>query len=398
MDIVMIPFHDYKKWLSEGFRTRDAHLCQHFTERDEIGKILVINRPTSLAEVCLKRINWVTDKGVREYKKNGICLSKMSEKVWCLDFILPDFIKVAKEKKAWWFTAFQYNKVLNGINDAIKYLHLEKSILLLQNPMAIGAAQNVKCDLFAFDAIDNWLYHPQMQDKTLIKKNYNYVDNHADIIFTVSESLKDTFPNNTNVNWIPNGVDIDYFRAARYQYDDCEGKITIGYVGKIQDRVDFELVEKCAQRYSDCEFMFLGPVYSQKEKTVELVRKYKNISFKGDIHYSELPKEMHGMDIAIIPHRVDKFTNSMNPLKIYEYLAAGKLVVSTKVAGIENLSNYVFLADDNEKFINTLGKAIELIKNRKVESEQVAKSIPQECSWEDRTNIFIEKLNCALKD
>lgn len=51
VNVVIVPFHDYKKWNEEGFRTRDAHVCEHFSENSEIEKILVINRPTSLAEV-----------------------------------------------------------------------------------------------------------------------------------------------------------------------------------------------------------------------------------------------------------------------------------------------------------------------------------------------------------
>ena len=40
MDIVMVPFHDYKKWIKEGFRTRDSHLYQHFEQREDINKII----------------------------------------------------------------------------------------------------------------------------------------------------------------------------------------------------------------------------------------------------------------------------------------------------------------------------------------------------------------------
>ena len=63
INVVMIPFHDYKKWKEEGFRTRDAHVCEHFSENGEVNKILVINRPTSLAEVMLKQKDWRTQNG-----------------------------------------------------------------------------------------------------------------------------------------------------------------------------------------------------------------------------------------------------------------------------------------------------------------------------------------------
>ena len=396
MDIVMVPFHDYKKWIKEGFRTRDSHLYQHFEQREDINKILVVNRPISVAELLLKKCNWNVSTGKIIYKENGICLTQISEKTWCLDFLLPDFFRVVKEKKGWWFTAFQYKKVLNGINEAIRVLQLNKSILLLQNPMAIGAAEYVNCEKFVFDVIDNWIYHPQMKDKEIIKNNYDYVDTHADLISTVSEGLMETFKNNKNVKWIPNGVDIEYFSEAQKK-NNFQHKIKIGYVGKIQDRVDFDIIEECLKCYENYEFVFLGPVYAQKDRIKKIRSTYRNIDFKGDIHYLNLPKEMKEFDIAIIPHKVDKFTNSMNPLKVYEYLAAGKVVVSTQVAGIEGVSKYVLVADDKENFIKQLDVAIALIRNGNVTTEEIVSSIPKECSWKYRTQMLIDEMDSLWK-
>ena len=258
MNIIMVPFHDYKKWNKEGFRTRDAHVCEHFAKDSRINKVLVINRPTSLAESILKRSPWKTTGGEVEYKRKSSQLSKMGEHVWCLDIFLPDFFKVAIQKKMWWFTAFNYQKVTNAIQEAIDYLGMTEGTLLLQNPMAIGVAKNIKYNKFVFDAIDNWLYHPQMPNKELIKENYEYVDKNADLIMTVSEALMKTFPNNPNIHWIPNGVDVDYFAKAKKNFE--EGRKVIGYVGKIQDRVDFELVEECLKKFPEEKFIFIGPI------------------------------------------------------------------------------------------------------------------------------------------
>lgn len=390
MDIVIVPFHDYKKWQSEGFRTRDAHVCEHFSQDKRVNKILVINRPTSLAEILLKKAKWETPKGVVEYKNKNIQLSKMDKNVWCLDIFLDDFIKVAIQKKMWWYSAFNYDKVIEAINQAIDYLNMGDSILLLQNPMAIGITNKLSCKKFVFDAIDNWLYHPQMPDKNIIKKNYNYVEQNADLIMTVSEALTHTFSHNSNVHWIPNGVDINYFSRAIKDFRKTNK--VIGYAGKIQDRVDFNLVEQCLINFPDEKFVFLGPVYAQSDAVNRLKRAYKNVEFKGDIHYAKLPDEMKEFDIAIIPHKIDSFTESMNPLKLYEYLASGKPVVTTGVAGAASISEYVYISKNESDFVKLLGTLIK--EQDAITPNRIVESIPDECTWELRTN---EMVDCIME-
>ena len=387
LDIVMVPFHDYKKWLSEGFRTRDAHVFEHLSKEKCIRKILVIDRPTSIAEILLNRKKWNNSGGIIEYKRNNVQLLKIKNNIWCLDFLLLDFLKVAKQKKMWWFTAFNYEFVSNAINEAISFLNMKGSILLLQNPMAIGVTKTCNCKYFVFDAIDNWIYHPQMPDKKLIQNNYEYINQNADLIITVSKALLGMFPKNKNLHWIPNGVDVNYFYSAVKQIP-TSNKV-VGYVGKIQDRVDFDLVEDCLKRFKNTQFVFLGPIYTQREKVRYLSKYYDNVAFKGDIHYSRLPDEMKKFDVAIIPHKVDLFTNSMNPIKLYEYLAAGKPVVTTDVAGTSSISPYVKIAKDSADFIIKLN---DLLKEQ-INSKDVIDSIPDECTWDNRVKNMIELMN-----
>ena len=390
MDIIMVPFHDFKKWENEGFRTRDAHLYEHFCNDKMVDRILVVNRPTSLAELIIKREPWYSKKGKIIYKRQFVCLTQKSEKSYCIDILLPDTIKVAVQKKAWWFTAFQYKKVANEINAAIECLRLTNTVLLLQNPMAIGTVKGVKHSKFVFDAIDNWLFHPQMKDKELIKTNYHYVETHADLILTVSEALKSTFVKASNVQWQPNGVDVEYFKQA---FNNSEGSdLCVGYVGKIQNRVDFDLVEACLKEVPYARFTFLGPVYSQQERVKKLTDTYSNVEFMGDIHYSKLPEKLKNFSVAIIPHKIDDFTNSMNPLKLYEYLAAGKQVVTTSVAGADGISPFVYIAKDEQEFINLIKKVLDIFKSRTTTPQIIADSIPEECTWSYRTKCILNEI------
>lgn len=390
--VIMVPFHDYKKWLKEGFRTRDAHLFEHFKVNSEIEQILVVNRPVSIAEMLLKRMSWKTKVGKKIAGGKRWILTQIDEKSYCIDFFVPEFWKVAKQRKNWWNTVFEKPEILEAIREAIQFLNMKNTVLLLQNPMAVGVVHNLKEDAFIFDAIDNWLYHPQMQqNKETVERNYNFIMKEADAIFTVSESLKDFFQKgNERVYWIANGVDKEYFQESWITDIEKRKNATIGYMGKIQDRVDFDLIESCLKQYPDHTFLMMGPVYSQKDRVKQIKSRYANIHFLGDIHYKELPKKMKEMDIAIIPHKVDAFTNSMNPLKIYEYLAAGKQIITTPVAGIENFQDYVYEANSKEEFIAAIKRAIEIYEKTENIAEKVVATLEDKHLWKAKVDEMIK--------
>ena len=250
--------------------------------------------------------------------------------------------------------------------------------------------------LFVFDAIDNWLHHPQNKPYfRMLKENYEYINQNADIIFTVSNELTKMFKNRDNVKWISNGVDKGYFEKSTSHYNG--NNITIGYVGKIQERIDFNLVEKCLEKYKNDNFLFLGPILSCNDNIKKLTAKYKNIKFSGDIHYNNLPDEMKKIDIAIIPHLVNDFTNSMSPLKLFEYLAAGKQVVTTPVAESSKFKDFVYVANNDEEFIDGIKLAKEKYKNIKGLDIDIKKSISDENTWENKADNIINEIVKYIK-
>ena len=399
IDLIILPFHDYKKWKKEGFRTRDAHLFEHFQNDERVEKILVINRPVSLAEMIIKRMNWKTNLGNKVISGKDWQLNQISEKVYYIDFFVLDLIKVAIEGKEWWNTIFNNQKIVENINQAIEFIGMSNKVLFLENPMSVGLVNKLGENKFVFDAIDNWLYHPQMKNsKSIIENNYKFISKNADLIYTVSESLREFFRcQNDNVYWIPNGVDANRFKPAIIRQNEKREVPIIGYIGKIQDRVDFDLIEKCLNKYKNNKFIIIGPVYSQKEKIKKIKRNYKNIEFLGDIHYDKLPYEMKKIDIAIIPHKVDSFTNSMNPLKIYEYLAAGKQIITTKIAGANGFSEYVYQANSDDEFIEKIQKAMDNYKKIDNISECVIEQLKKENLWEYKANQILDKM-CLNND
>ena len=91
MNLAVIPYHDWRKILIEGGRTRDAHFINCFRELNNVEKLIIINRPITFPELLIKkRLKKIVGKVL--LSKNGCRLVQLDEKSFIIDFISPDFI------------------------------------------------------------------------------------------------------------------------------------------------------------------------------------------------------------------------------------------------------------------------------------------------------------------
>jgi teichuronic acid biosynthesis glycosyltransferase TuaH len=74
------------------------------------------------------------------------------------------------------------------------------------------------------------------------------------------------------------------------------------------------------------------------KEDAESLQRTGRVHLTGAVPYAEVPEYMRAFDVCITPHRMTLFTESLNPIKLWEYLAAGKPIVSTDVAGFRGLS------------------------------------------------------------
>jgi glycosyltransferase involved in cell wall biosynthesis len=84
---------------------------------------------------------------------------------------------------------------------------------------------------------------------------------------------------------------------------------------------------------------------------LQLLSPYKNVHFTGAVPYARIPKIMAEFDVCIVPHVESQFTESLNPIKLWEYLASGKPVVSSNVAGFREYSDLCHIASGNKDFV-----------------------------------------------
>jgi len=164
---------------------------------------------------------------------------------------------------------------------------------------------------------------------------------------------------------VPNAADIDLFKKTLQQkfarpeeIKDVKNKI-IGFVGNLDaDRIDYPLIKKVAEKHKDKTILLIGP--NNNTELAELkIDKMPNVIMTGSINIKKLPPYLHYFDVAMIPFKLNKLTKSIYPLKINEYLAAGRAVVATDFsADIRSFSDIINIGTSHDNFIQLIDKAI----------------------------------------
>lgn len=182
------------------------------------------------------------------------------------------------------------------------------------------------------------------------------------------------------VKFIPNGVNLDIFLATDKEI--TNGK-TIGYIGAIDNRIDFELIDYCAKTLSDHHFQFFGPI-----KT-EIPILPANVTFLGSVDQSKLPEKIEQFDVCLIPFVKTQLTEAIYPLKINEYLAMGKPVVTTHFSDLSDFKKVAEIAESKEDFLKAIKRSIRYNSRLKVQDRiEFAKGN----SWENRAQEFAEAI------
>lgn len=214
----------------------------------------------------------------------------------------------------------------------------------------------------------------------------------ADYVFATSDALCQKMRNlHPNVHLLPNGVDFESFARARKQRLPLPGDLSrippprIGYTGSISPPFDFQLITELALARPRWSFVLVG----WRRGVPRDLERMANVHFLGWKPYDDLPDYLRGFDVAILPRVKNRHTDAMNPLKIWEYLAAGRKVVSTQLAQIVPLSDIVFVARSNKEFLAHLETALCSEHDGRV---QEGITLAEERSWMRVTRKVVEVL------
>lgn len=209
----------------------------------------------------------------------------------------------------------------------------------------------------------------------------------ADHFTFTNIELKEKYRINENKSTIiPNGVDIENFKNIKNAKEKLglDGFI-IGYVGVLREWVNFEPIFKALTYLKDdIKFLIVGSEGRLIENKL-LAKKYgldNRVIFTGMIKYSKIPLYISAMNICLIPFRINEISENALPLKLFEYMACEKPVISTPISPIKNIlnENVLYATNENEykEMINLIYKDDKLRKKL----GKKGRTISEEYSWE----------------
>lgn len=312
----------------------------------------------------------------------------------------------------WLPTIFRYPKLDRLIKDlrawhlrkAMRRLGMARPILYIWHPSFADLVGDFDESLVVYHCYDEYSsfdatkYERELretQERALLKR--------ADIVFTVSDKVRARrLEFNPNIYTINNGVDYQLFSKAQYPETVVPEDIrviprpVIGLVTTLTSITDIPLLTQIFQRRSDWSFVFIGlenPPEHMMSEELKAFQRLPNVYVIGRRTLQDIPGYLKGCDVCAIPWVINELSLSGSPLKLYEYLASGKPVVSTPLSHLLPLEKVISFASNADEWIDAiegifLGESQGMIENRQ--------SVARENTWEKKVEFISQKLEQEL--
>lgn len=209
--------------------------------------------------------------------------------------------------------------------------------------------------------VDNSIFKESHTEEKVAfaRRQYEDLAKRSDVVITSSQLNHDYFTRlNRSCFLYENAVD-PVFLGSPSDFPHAAGngrRPRIGYTGYISERTDTELLRFIAESRPGYDLVLAGPVEIPKAEFEKMM--LPNVRYEGVVPYEKMPGYLRGLDVCLIPHHDTRFSRSMSPLKLFQYLASGRPVVSTKVAGVDRWTHLISVAGSREEFLSMVDDAL----------------------------------------
>lgn len=289
-----------------------------------------------------------------------------------------------------WFGAW-------AVRRAMRAAGIRRAILWFVVPHPAFMIDAVAHDLSVYYCIDDYAAHPGV-DVRLIQSCDTKLTREADRVFVAPPALvaaKQAL--NPTTTFSPHGVDVALFAGAqdeRTVVPEAAARLprpVIGYFGLIAAWTDTEMIEWLALQRPHWTFLLVG----HAKVDVDALARLPNVVLAGAQPYESLPGWAKAFDVAIIPYRQNQQVRNANPLKLREYLATGKPVVSVPTPEIDRFAEVVRLAPDREGFLGAIEAAL---RDDSAAARDARMASVRDMSWDHRVDETLIVVGQALHE
>ncbi|HWC23442.1 MAG TPA: glycosyltransferase [Flexivirga sp.] len=279
----------------------------------------------------------------------------------------------------------QDDRWADSVRTTAQRIGLDSPLLWVNDPRGAVLLDRVAWPA-VYDITDDWLLatRPEAELNRLRSWESSLLERCAEVV-VCSPALQRSKSRARPVTLIPNAVDIDLFRSAQPRPADLPSGPLALYVGTLHsDRLDVGLCCTTAEslRARGVRLVLVGPDALDDAERARLDA--SGVIRLGARPSHAVPAYLQHADVLVVPHLVTPFTESLDPIKAYEYAASGRPTVSTPVAGFRELPDCVIAA------ASAFPAALERVLASRVSSTRESTPIP---TWEQRAEQFSRVLN-----
>jgi len=263
-----------------------------------------------------------------------------------------------------------------------KQKHPKRRILWTFEPYFTSMRRFFSSDfIFLYDCVDYYV------DLRGVEKNIEAkLLAEADMVVANSTILKSHCQQfRSDVHLVSQGFDKEAYASYTFGKRSHGSKI-VGYVGGINDRLDYDLIEQLALRNPTWQIILWGPVQGHNKnvwKRMKLFSKIKNIQI-GQSPRNKLPDIVSDFTVGIIPYVDSDFNRNCYPMKLFEYFYMGKQVVSADILELRRFDELVTIASSLEEWEAALGRYFETEWPKELQKRQ--RTLALENTWESKIN------------
>jgi glycosyltransferase involved in cell wall biosynthesis len=222
----------------------------------------------------------------------------------------------------------------------------------------------------------------------------------ADLILVSSKhQFKRLFRYAANMHYFPNAVEYSMFESVYHNdvlppYDLMNIGLTkvimfCGYVSEI--RIDYQLLKLVCETYTNCLVVVIGK-YEESDLIKHKLESFSNLILLGNRRHESIPSYLKCAHVAIIPYLCNELNKSVYPLKLNEYLAMGKPVVTTHFSSdLDSFAEVVYVASNYQTFLNFIEQAM-------IEDDEIRRINRVKVAEQNKWSIRVEHFNHLLEE
>ncbi len=316
------------------------------------------------------RVIWVNTIGMRsptltfsDFRKALTKLGKMffgkqtdsrSHKQWSVKVLSPPMLPFGRYR---WVRWLNRKSVARSLRRATSGNDGGKQIVVSTVPNACDYVDVIPQSQIVYYCVDDFSEWPGL-DKALILGMEDLLVQKSTLILATSQNLRDRLARSGKpTEMLSHGVDVELFSQNFAKDHMLLGSINrprVGFFGLFDERFDQPLLAEVASRLPEVSFVIAGQVVCD----TRVLDGKANARFVGPVVYEELPALIRGLDVLIIPYNVNELSNSLSPLKLKEYLATGKPIISTPIAAAEDFLDCIAVCDGADQWVEAIGSKL----------------------------------------